>query len=420
MIVRILVPDLGATGGEVRLVEWLAREGSFVNAGQPLFTLETDKAVQDVEAFASGYLRKLLVPADSVVELGAVVALISETLEELLEATADSPMRDTAPVADAASVGTVASGLSHNPEKAQAKTRGLMPSPGLRPPSPAERERVLVSPAARRVAAEQGLDLTRVIGSGARGEIHLRDIQKLAGGAAGRRVALSSTRLAIARVTQQSKSQIPHFYVRMTIDMTDALAYRERLKQDPRASSEPVPTVNDLLLRAAAHALQQTPDLNARFDDCEIFYFDDVNIGVAIGLPSGVVIPVIPRADQFDLWQLAATTRRLKERAEAGSLSASEMSGGAITLSNLGPHGVDSFDAIINPPQAAVLAVGAAAPQATVYQGQLAIRTLMQATLSVDHRIADGVVAAQFLRVFKQSLELSESLKPKKQRIRLT
>lgn len=404
MITRILVPDLGATGGEVRLVEWLAPEGSFVNVGAPLFTLETDKAVQDVEAFTSGYVRKLLIPADSIVELGAVVALIADSIDE--------PLDVTAPVADAASVGTDASCVGHEREPA--------PSPGLRPPSPAERERVLVSPAARRVAAEHGLDLSRVVGSGAGGEIHLRDIQQLAGGAGGRRVALSSTRLAIARVTQQSKSQIPHFYVRVTIDMTSALAYREQLKRDARASTEPVPTVNDLLLHAAAHALQQTPELNARFDDREILYFDDVNIGVAIGLPSGVVIPVIPRADQFDLWQLAATTRLLKERAEAGTLSASEMSGGAITLSNLGSHGVESFDAIINPPQAAVLAVGAAAPQAAVYQGQLAIRTLMQATLSVDHRIADGVVAAQFLREFKRRLESSESQTPKKQRIRLT
>jgi pyruvate dehydrogenase E2 component (dihydrolipoamide acetyltransferase) len=394
MITRIIVPDLGATGSDVRVAGWLAREGDRVTAGKPLFTLETDKATHDVEAFRTGYLRKILAPVDSQVEIGAVVALLTDSLDEALD---QPPEREVPPPDIAASVAT-----DERPKP--------LPRSG----------RILASPLAKRLARERGMDLASVPGSGRGGPIHKRHVlQALAAGMgnetvnaplAGRRVPLSPMRRAIAQRTQYSKSQVPHFYAGVTIDLTDALTLRGQLQSPEVCRGRPVPTVNDFILFATAQALRQTPDLNASFHGDELVCFDEIAIGVAMAVGDGVVVPVLRGADQLDLWSLAAATIVLRSRAQAGRLAVSELAGGALTVSNLGMHGLDRFVAVINPPQAAVLAIGTARPRPAVHEGQLAIRTLLDATLSLDHRVADGVAAARFLGELRQHLENPNSL----------
>lgn len=202
------------------------------------------------------------------------------------------------------------------------------------------------------------------------------------------------------RVSQQSIS-----ITTGSIDVTELLALRSRLAGESRADGRAAPSINDFIVLAAARALRQTPALNASFQGEEILYYDEVAIGVAMAVMDSVVAPVVAGVDQLDLWSLAVAVAELRQRAEAGRLTARDLAGGALTVSNLGMHGVDRFTAIINPPQAAVLAVGAARAQPAVHDGSLTIRTLMEVDLSVDHRVADGVVAAKFLNELRQLLK---------------
>jgi pyruvate dehydrogenase E2 component (dihydrolipoamide acetyltransferase) len=397
MITRVLVPDVGATGGAMRLAEWLVKEDDRVAAGQPLFALETDKATQEIEAFCTGYLRRILADRGATVEQGTVIALLTDTPDEPLETTGEPPINPaTAP----------------SPSPGPSDSAGV---PGADSSKPQRKGtgRVLASPLARRLAREQGIDLAALTGSGPQGQIHKRDILKAAAAIGrfaathtrARRVPLSPMRRAVAQRTQVSKTTIPHFYAASTVDMTDVLAVRQQLERHAVGSGLTPPTVNDLVLRAAALALRQTPQLNACLDGSDLVYLEDIDVGLAVGVEDGVLVPVLRRADLGPLWELARTAKLLRERAAAGALAAEEMAGGALTVSNLGMYGLDSFTAVINPPQAAVLAVGAARQQPAVHNGQLAVCTLMQVTLSIDHRVADGVVAARFLGAFRRLLE---------------
>ena len=203
---------------------------------------------------------------------------------------------------------------------------------------------------------------------------------------------------------------MPHFHGSVVIDMTEAKAMLKQAATWAEKNNWVAPTITDLALRAAALALRQTPALNASFRGEEILYFDDIHIGVVIGLAEGMLIPVVRHADRLNLFTLAATTRRLRTAAEAGQLSSSQLSGATFTVSNLGMYGLDSFSAVINPPEAGILALGAAKEQPAAWQGNLALRWQMTATLAVDHRAVDGITVAKFLDEFKQLLENPLSL----------
>jgi pyruvate dehydrogenase E2 component (dihydrolipoamide acetyltransferase) len=259
------------------------------------------------------------------------------------------------------------------------------------------------------MAAEYGLDLSSIEASGSQGQILKRDIVRAVeqtrreGGV--RRVLLSPMRRAIAQRTQRSNAEVPHFHGSLAIDMTEAKAMLKQAAWMAEKHGWAAPTMTDLALRAAALALRQTPALNASFRGEEILFFDDIHIGLVIGLAEGMLIPVVRHADRLNLFTLAATTRRLRKGAEAGQLSSSEMGGATFTVSNLGMYGLDSFSAVINPLEAGILALGAAKEQPAAWQGGLALRWLMTATLAVDHRAVDGIAAAKFLGEFKQRLE---------------
>jgi pyruvate dehydrogenase E2 component (dihydrolipoamide acetyltransferase) len=383
LIYDIVIPALGATGSDVVLEDWRVQPGQFVKSGSALFVVTTDKATVEVEAFHDGYLRETLISPGATVAVRTVVGRMADTLEE--------PMSNSSP-----EVVTRAEGLVQKPEEPR---EAGDKHPRRRP----------ASPLARRMAAELGLDLAAIKASGSQGQILKRDIMRAAeqahveGGV--RRVPLSPMRRAIAQRTQQSNTEIPHFQGSMVIDMTEAKAMLRQAAAIAGKNGWVVPTITDLIIRAAALALRQTPALNASFRGEEILYFDDIHIGVVIGLAEGMLIPVVHHADRLNLFTLAATTLRLRKGAEQGQLTSSQLSGATFTVSNLGMYGLDSFSAVINPPEAGILALGAAKEGPAAWQGNLALRWQMTATLEVDHRVVDGITVAKFLNEFKQLLE---------------
>lgn len=391
MVSKVVIPDLGATEADVVLEEWLVKSGDFVKAGEPLFVVTTDKATVEVEAFREGYIREILVSEGTTVPVGETVAIIADSMEE--------PMGDVSP-----------------PEPKEApKTKADQQHVEEATP-----ERVLASPLARRIAQEQGLDLSSVKGTGEDGRIRKSDVLAAAEAQAAatpeatvsahaenriRRTPVSPMRRTIAERMLRSKAEAPHFYVSAVIDMTEAQAFRKQAVALAEENGWTSPSLTDIAIRAASLALKQTPQLNASFQGDEILYFEEIHIGLVVGLSEGMMVPVIRHADRKNLYTIAATTKRLRDKATDRKFSESELTGSTFTISNLGMFGVDGFVAVINPPEAAILALGAVRKQPAVWEGQIVPRELMTATLSADHRLVDGIKAAQFLGEFKEILE---------------
>ena len=388
MIYDIVIPALGATGGDMVLEEWLVEPGQFVKSGTALFLVTTDKATVEVEAFRDGYLRETLISPGTMVPVQMVVGRLSDSLEEPLSSGTPSE-----PIGTIARTGQTKEGSG---EKAS-ETADVRP------------DRRLASPLARRMANELGLELSSIIASGSKGQILKRDIERAIeqkrpeGGV--RRVPLSPMRRAIAQRSQKSNMEVPHFHGSVLVDMTEAKVMLKQIAAWAEKNNLAKPTITDLALRAAALALKHVPALNASFHGDEILFFDDIHIGIVIGLAEGMLIPVVRHADQLNLFTLAATTRQLRSAAETGQLSSSQLSGATFTVSNLGMYGLDNFSAVINPPEAGILSLGSAQEQPAAWQGGLALRWQMTATLAVDHRVVDGITLAKFLEKFKQLLE---------------
>lgn len=382
MIYDIIIPALGATGGDVVFEEWRAQPGQFIKSGSALFVVTTDKATVEVEAFRDGYLRETLISPGATVPVQTIVGRLADTLEEPLSA------------------GSTGDEVAEQPTKPTEKTPATSDNrPG----------RILASPLARRMAAELGVDLTLIKASGSQGQILKRDIVRSSekprqeGGVV--RVPVSPMRRVIAERTQRSNTEVPHFHGSLVIDMTDAKAMLKQAATWAEKNNLVAPTITDLSMRATALALRQTPALNASYRGEEILYFEDIHIGLVIGLAEGMMIPVVRHADRLNLFTLASTTRLLRAAAEAGRLSNSQMSGATFTVSNLGMYGLDSFNAVINPPEAGILALGVVKEQPAAWQGELTLRWQMTATLAVDHRLVDGITLAKFLNEFKHLLE---------------
>ena len=393
MISKIVKPDLGATGGDVLFIEWLVKPGDQVRVGQPLFLVETDKATVEVEAFRDGVVRELLVEAGDSVSLGSAVAIVADSLEEPLHLETDE-----------------VSPIDESPG-------GREPVPTARPSSLNEIDsgRILVSPIARRMAELEGINLSLIKGTGRLNQILKRDVENALSSSTStsgiedgcRREPVSPMRRAIAQRTHLSKQVIPHYYADITVDMSAALALHRETGKKAKRRGWVSPTITDVCLLATAMTLGNFPDLNASFQETEILYYTEINIGLVVGLAAGgMLVPVVQNADGLNLFTLAAVTRRLREKAEKGVLSESELNGGTFSLSNLGMFGLDSFTAVINPPQAGILALGAVRDIPAVHEGSIVPRPLMKATLSADHRLVDGIIAAQFLANWRELLEL--------------
>lgn len=397
MATHVIMPALGVAQQTGTLLKWLKAEGQTVTKGEPLMEIETDKATVEIEAAASGILAQVSAKAGAEVPVGQTIAWILAP-GEALPATEPAIVLLTP---------------KHPVSQAEARGDGSATIPTtitVAEFSAPSGWRILASPKAKRIAKEQGIELGSLSGSGPEGSILARDV--LRSGAENIRpvtaisprniIPLSPMRRIVGQRMTQSKQRAPHFYISMEVDMTGVRQLRAIAKE---GGDESIPSINDYILHACARALRTFPSLNSSFTEQGIEQHSDINLGVAVALEEGLVVPVIRNADQMSLIELAQQSRQLADKAQNKKLFPLDYEGGTFTVSNLGMLGVDSFTAIINPPQAAILAVGRVAQRIVADDGMVAIKSMMTATLSADHRVVDGAIAARFLRELKQLLE---------------
>lgn len=438
------MPKWGIEMSEGMIAEWFVKEGEPFDAGALLATIETDKITNEVEAEAPGCFVRLVAQPGEIHPVGALIAVMGDPATPPAEVDAfvagfrpadtgfagdDKRPDEPASAAAAPQAATIPAGTAISPRaRALAEARGADLSgiagsgrkgritlqdveQALKPPAAsafagayetAPDTGAFASPLARRLAARHGIDLSTVSGSGRHGRIGKTDVLALvpAPATAASRVevrAMTPMRKAIARRLTQSKQQIPHFYVRRRVRADRLLARRD--------AAEPRPSVNDLLLQAVAATLVEVPELNIQVHGETIHRIADTDIAVAVATDRGLLTPVVRAAHSLPLAELAARAADLAARARAGKLAQDELEGGSFTLSNLGPFGVEQFDAIINPPQGAILAVGAARPEPIDEDGAIRIVPVLHLSLSCDHRAIDGADAARFLAALARRIE---------------
>ena len=408
MATNVVMPQMGYDMREGTVVRWYKQEGETVDRGEVIADIETDKATVEFEAYTGGVLGRIVAEAGVAVPVGQLIAIITEPGEAVPEAAPVPAAPDPAP--------------------APAAAPAAPPTPAPAPePAPASADgQVRASPIARRLARERGIDLSTINGTGPNGRITEHDVESYQAPAAApvpatpapaaqpvaaptdSRIELSRMRQTIARVTSDSKSTAPHFYVTAEIDMGKAMA----LRRDVNDESDPENrvSVNDLMVKACALALAKHPKFNSFFRGDHLEVHGSMNVGIAIALDTGLILPGVSNCENKSLVQIAAATKDLISRANSGTLRNEEYSSTTFSISNMGMFDVESFTAIIYPPHAAILAVGSVKQQPVVRDGELAVGTMMKATLSTDHRVADGAEAAQFLMEIKRVLENPVSL----------
>jgi pyruvate dehydrogenase E2 component (dihydrolipoamide acetyltransferase) len=424
MATNILMPALSPTMTEGNLARWLKKEGERIKAGDVIAEIETDKATMEVEAVDEGILGKIVVPDGTEgVKVNDVIAVLVEEGEAVPAAGGAKP----APKAEAAPAAAAA------PAAKPAASGGSEVSLNPQPLPPKDGDRVFASPLARRMAQQAGLDLAGVKGSGPNGRIVKADIEvALARGPAAAPAATpaaapapkpaaapvavtaphtavpnSSMRKVIARRLSESKATIPHFYVTMDIEIDALLKLRADLNaRSPKDGAGAYKlSVNDLVIKATAAVLRRFPACNATWTDDAILQYHDVDISVAVSIPEGLITPIVRQADRKGLAAISNEMKDLAARAKTGKLKPEEFQGGGFSISNMGMYGVSDFSAIINPPQAGILAVSAGLQKPVVKDGALAIATVMTCTLSVDHRVIDGALGAEFMQALKRTIE---------------
>jgi len=424
----ILMPALSPTMKEGKITRWLKKEGDKISSGEAVAEVETDKSNLEVEAYEDGYLLKIVVPENESAPVGAPIGYLGEKGEKV-----EAPAQQPKPVAAAPAPAAPAPRPSTPAPAAAQKTSAPAPATPRPQAGPAqvvpfrregdrraeEEGRLRASPLAKRIAEERGLDLAALQGSGPQGRIIKRDIEEaLTHGAAVPRLApspgvplsverrepqvvpISSMRRVIAQRLADVKPGVPHFYLTVDIEMDAAMQIRDEAKAlDSKVS------VNDIVVKAAAIALRRMPKMNVSLQGDQQLQYQNVDVGIAVAIEEGLITPIIRDADQKGLAAISAEARDLAERARKRALKPQEYTGGSITISNLGMFGVDSFVAVINPPQASIVAVGQVAEKAVVRNGQVVVRKIMTSTLSGDHRIIDGALGAEYLRELKGLLE---------------
>jgi pyruvate dehydrogenase E2 component (dihydrolipoamide acetyltransferase) len=417
MSTNVVMEALSPTMEEGRLVEWKKQEGETVAVGDVLAEVETDKAVMELVARAGGTLLKQVVSAGTTVPVSQVVAVIGEPGEAAPPAASESAGSAAAKPAPAKPTPEAA------PKAEETAPRGPAPRPSAAPAAVAapggqgNGSRVKASPLARRIAAERGIDLGAVAGSGPEGRVVARDLEgatarapaptpaapprREPGGPAFNDVPLTQIRKTIAKRLAQSIGPIPTFYLTTEIDMERVAEAREALLA---GGGEKV-SFNDIVIKGVATALRQHPACNAWWQDDHIRYWNEVHIGMAVAVEDGLITPVIRYADTKSLREIAGEARDLAGRARERRLKPEEYTGATFSVSNLGMLDIDEFTAVINPPEAGILAVGRMVPQPVVHEGQVVVRRRMRVTMSCDHRVIDGATGAQFLKTLKAMLE---------------
>ena len=427
MATKVIMPKLSPTMEEGQISRWLKKEGDKVSMGEPLAEIDTDKATMEMQALANGVLRKILINEGQPAPLGQIIAVIGEPNEEI------SSLLPEAPAAA--------------PKPEQKKLEPEQPTPAPAPPQPkvaaaaaagtggdgrqpqaatSDSARLIVSPLAARMAAEAGLDLRSLQGSGPGGRIIKRDIEVAlsqpktspapaafpravepgrfpqAAASGYRDEPASEIRKTIAKRLVTSLGPVPHFFLTTEIEMDRAAEMRRGINAlDPELKI----SINDVIIKVTAAALIQHPEVNASFQEKFVRYYEHADIGVAVAIEEGLITPVVRSADQKSLSEIAAEVRELAERARSRKLKPEEYTGATFSISNLGMFGIDEFTAVINPPEGAILAVGAMSAKPVVRDNEIVVRQMMRVTMSCDHRVIDGATGAKFLQTFKKILE---------------
>ena len=416
----VTMPALSPTMTEGKLSKWLVQEGDDVRSGDVIAEIETDKAVMEVEALDDGKITTILIAEGT--ECVAVGTTIAEILGDGEDSALSSSAQDKAsPVSPAAVSPAPVSVAQPADEAKQEQPAPVTPAAKVTAnasPPVQSGDRVFASPLARRIAQDRGIDLASLKGSGPRGRIIKADLEQVASVATTKSMTIpmpapsgdessvtehTQMRKVIADRLQQSMQDSPHFYVNMDIDIGKMLAARKALND--HAPEGVKISVNDMIIKAAATALMRVPEVNASWEGTQTRRFHHADISVAVAIEGGLITPIIRHADEKGLEAISSEVAALAKKAHDGKLAPEEYTGGSFTISNLGMFGVTSFTAVINPPQAAILAIGAGEERAVVRDGQLAVATMMTATLSSDHRVIDGATAARFMKVFKDIVE---------------
>lgn len=433
MPIEVLMPALSPTMTEGTLAKWVKKEGDEVKSGDVIAEIETDKATMEVEAVDEGVLGKIVVKEGSEgVPVNEVIALILEEGEDK-KALADwKPKKKEAPVAATSQ----SSDKKADEGKAAASSPASAAAPAVAvaaatkaPDVPVKSakgalqtgERVKASPLAKRIAEQSHVDLSRVMGSGPNGRILKEDVEEaLLAGSAGVKaikrhpqemvkVPNSGMRKTVAKRLTESKQQMPHFYLTVECEIDQLMAVRAQLNDNAPKDAEGKPaykiSVNDMVIKASACALRDKPECNASWYDDAIIEYNNVDLSVAVAIDGGLITPIVKNADQKSLPQISSEMKELAGRARKGALKPEEYQGGGFSISNLGMYGIQSFSAIINPPQACILAVGAGEEKVVRRGGEFAVVNVMKCTLSVDHRAVDGALGAEWLSAFKKYIE---------------
>lgn len=425
MATKVIMPKLSPTMEEGQISRWLKKEGDKVSMGEPLAEIDTDKATMEMQALGNGVLRKILIGEGQSAPLGQLIAVIGEPNEDI------APLLSEAPAAKAEPAPKEKPEPQPEPEpkaKAAAASAQAVPRADNGQPASAPRVdsgRLIVSPLAARMAAEAGIDLRSLQGSGPGGRIIKRDIEAAlsqtkaapAGkvfprvvetgrfqraASAYRDEPASEIRKTIAKRLVTSLGPVPHFFLTSEIEMDRAAEMRKGINAlDPDLKI----SINDVIIKVVASALRQHPEVNASFQEKFVRYYEHADIGVAVSIEDGLITPVVRAADQKSLSEIAAEVRELAGRARSRKLKPEEYTGASFSISNLGMFGIDEFTAVINPPEGAILAVGAMTAKPVVRDNEIVIRQMMRVTMSCDHRVIDGATGAKFLQTLKKILE---------------
>jgi pyruvate dehydrogenase E2 component (dihydrolipoamide acetyltransferase) len=390
MATTVIMPKLGLTMTEGTIEKWLKEEGDRVEKGEPLLEIITEKINFQYESPASGILRKILHLEGEVVPVATPIAIIAEEGEVLGEVETFKP--------------EVPPGEMPRPVSVQIETKEAP-------------KRIFVSPIARKMAQEKGVDLSSLKGSGPGGriikidvleateKIRIEEVRPPLTKPAERLIPLKGIRKIIAKRMTESFQNIPHFYLSLEADMSAVQDLRERLKEEVEKRAKVRLTLTDILVKVAASALKENPIINSRIEGDQIHLLEEINIGVAIALEDGLIVPVVHHADQKSLTEIASIIRDLTQRAREGKLSLEDVGGGTFTLSNMGMLGIDKFNPIINPPECCILGVGRTVEKPVLQGGEIKIKPMAWLSLSSDHRIVDGATAALFLNHIKKLVE---------------
>ena len=435
----IKMPALSPTMEEGTLAKWLVKPGDTVSAGDIMAEIETDKATMEFEAVDEGTIASIAVEAGTEgVKVGTVIAILAEEGEDVDEAAAAAPSGDEEPAEekpardeseDKSEPAKAAPRESAKPARASVDTDTKAPAA----PRDDSGERIIASPLARRIAEQNGVDLSTITGSGPRGRIVKADVESAEGGSAKsasdtsapkekdeakssakapasdhgapyEEEKLSNVRKVIARRLTESKQQVPHYYLAVDIRLDALLDLRKQLNAGLEADGVKL-SVNDLLIKALARALMRVPDCNVSYQGDTLHRYSRADVSVAVAAPSGLITPIITEADTRGLASISTNMKELAEKAREGKLQPHEYQGGTASLSNLGMFGIKQFDAVINPPQGMIMAVGAGEQRPYVVDGALQVATVMTASGSFDHRAIDGATGAQLMEAFKNLIE---------------